>query len=359
MQRFFSGRVLLVLLAAWIVLAVNVGSRTGRDGSDLYTVDLSSATSAESDHGAADSADAHESDAHESDPHATDPHEVGAPGADHGDAGAHGEAGHGDGEHGDGEHHGAHLPSFLDFVIGGLPGGSHGRIGSMLNLFAPAIFGIICAILIALIVQAATRNMTLVPGRLQNGVEIVVGGLYDFLLGILGPEGKRFIPFLGTLFVYIWFMNMLGLVPFMFAATSRIHMTVALAICVFLYLQFSAVRMQGIGGYVYHLAGEPRDALGWGMSVLMFPLHIIGEIAKPFSLSVRLFGNIFGEETLIAVFVGLGAAILAFLPIPLGIPIHLPFVFLSLLMGTIQAGVFMILSTIYFALVLPHGHEDH
>jgi len=278
-------------------------------------------------------------------------------------AGAHENAAHGDASSGHGDDHEGgthfHVPSILDLIIKAVPGGPEGQLGKTLNLFAPSIFGILVAILIAIITRTASRNLTLVPGRLQNVVEMLIGGLADFLVGVLGPQGKKYIPFLGTLFIYIWLMNLIGLVPLMFAPTSRIHMTVALAITVFLFVQFSAVRNQGLKGYLFHLAGEPRDAIGWAMMPLMLPLHAIGEIAKPFSLSVRLFGNIFGEETLIAVFVTLGALVLAFLPVPVGIPFHVPFVLLALLMGTIQAMVFMLLSTIYIALVLPHGEHGH
>jgi F-type H+-transporting ATPase subunit a len=316
---------------------------------------------AEETHGAADThgeTDAHgAADAHGDETDVGDTHALG-----HAlDEDAHGEAAHGDEHHG--EEHGAHaphLPSFLDLIIGTLPGGKEGEVGSYLYLFAPTIFGILIAIILAILTQAATRNLTLIPGRLQNFMEWAIGGLSDFVLTVIGPEGKRFVPFLGTLFIYILMMNMIGLVPLMMAPTSRIHMTVALAICVFVLVQYTALKLNGPGGYLFHLAGEPRTAAQWALVPLMLPLHLIGEIAKPFSLAVRLFGNVFGEETLIAVFVGLGAAMLAFIPVvPLGIPIHIPFVFLSILLGSIQALVFMLLSTVYLALVMPHGDHEH
>jgi F-type H+-transporting ATPase subunit a len=90
----------------------------------------------------------------------------------------------------------------------------------------------------------------------------------------------------------------------------------------------------------------------------MLPLHLVGELAKPLSLSLRLFGNMMGEETLLAVFMGLGVTVLAFMHLPVGFPFHVPFVFLGLLTTLIQALVFTLLSTIYFALVLPHHAEE-
>jgi F-type H+-transporting ATPase subunit a len=94
------------------------------------------------------------------------------------------------------------------------------------------------------------------------------------------------------------------------------------------------------------------------MVPLILPLHVIGEIAKPLSLSLRLFGNIMGEDVLLGVFAMLGVSVLAFTHLPIGIPLHLPFILLSMLLSTIQALVFTLLSTIYFLQMMPHEHEE-
>ncbi len=111
---------------------------------------------------------------------------------------------------------------------------------------------------------------------------------------------------------------------------------------------------------------SPKTGLDWGFSLLLFPLHVLGELIKPVSLSLRLFGNIFGEDTLVATMVILGYLItqlifgdggfVAYLP---GVPLQLPFYFLGLLSSTIQALVFTLLATVYIALWLPHGDHDH
>jgi F-type H+-transporting ATPase subunit a len=90
----------------------------------------------------------------------------------------------------------------------------------------------------------------------------------------------------------------------------------------------------------------------------MLPLHLIEEVAKPVSLSLRLFGNIMGEDVLLGIFTVLGVGLLAFMKLPLGIPLHLPFIFLAMLMSTIQALVFTLLATIYFSQMLPHEDEE-
>jgi F-type H+-transporting ATPase subunit a len=91
----------------------------------------------------------------------------------------------------------------------------------------------------------------------------------------------------------------------------------------------------------------------------MLPLHIISELARPLTLALRLFGNITGEDILLAAFVGLGAATLHFTGLPVGLPIQVPLYFLAMLTSVIQALVFTLLSTVYFLLVQPHEEEAH
>ena len=207
----------------------------------------------------------------------------------------------------------------------------------------------------------SSRRATLIPRGLQNFMEMVVEGLDNFFAGILGKDSQHFTPFLGTLFIYIWCMNLLGLVPGFMSPTGGVkggyNITVSLAICVFLYVQYTGIRRLGIGGYLHHFAGSPQSMIQWVLVPLNLPIHILGEFAKPLSLSLRLFGNITGEDVLIAAFAGLGITAVAFLNLPLGVPLHVPFMFLAILTGTIQALVFTLLSTIYFSMMLPH--EEH
>jgi F-type H+-transporting ATPase subunit a len=223
--------------------------------------------------------------------------------------------------------------------------------------FEDPIYSGIIILLLSLFFIVASRRLSVHPGKLQNLAEMVVGGLDGFIREVLGPHGRQFVPFLGTLGLYVYVMNVFGLIPLMKSPTSILETTAAMALTVFVYVQFTAIRMNGPLKYLHHLAGEPRDAIGWAMSPLMFPLHVIGEIAKPLSLALRLFGNIMGEDLLLVVFAGLGVAMLAATHLPIGVPLHLPFMFLGLLTTAIQATVFMLLSTIYISLVLPH--DDH
>jgi F-type H+-transporting ATPase subunit a len=222
------------------------------------------------------------------------------------------------------------------------------------------VFSFLVAAMLCFVAWLATRNPRLIPGPLQNGVEAVVEGLNDFILGILGPrQGPRFVPLLGTLFVYILAMNLIGLIPFMESPTSSLNVTVALALTVFVYVQYIGIRELGPLGYLDHMAGNPRDLTGWILVPLMLPIHLMGELAKPISLSARLFGNVFGEDMLLVAFATLGVTVLSSLHVPFGLPLHAIFYPLALLSSVLQALVFTVLSTIYILLMLPHDDHEH
>src|SRR4029079_11816604 len=107
------------------------------------------------------------------------------------------------------------------------------------------------------------------------------------------------VPFLGTLFIYIFCMNLFGLVLFMDAPTSNLNITFALGLTVFVYVQYVGIRNLGVVGYLDHMLGSPRDLTGWLLAPLMLPIHLLGEPAKALPLSVRLFWDIFCEEMLV------------------------------------------------------------
>jgi F-type H+-transporting ATPase subunit a len=239
----------------------------------------------------------------------------------------------------------------------------HAGWAEFLHHYEVIVFALLIAFLLGLTARLATRNARLIPDGLQNVVETLVEALNDFITGILGERhAARYVPFLGTLFIYIWAMNLFGLIPFMDSPTSNLNVTVALALTVFVYAQYIGLRGLGLVGYVDHLMGSPRNLTGWLLVPLMLPIHVLGELAKPISLSCRLFGNIFGEDMLLVAFVSLGVTTLSFTHLPFGLPLQLPFLLLALLTSTLQALVFTVLSTIYFLLMLPHhdhepGHE--
>jgi len=236
----------------------------------------------------------------------------------------------------------------------------HSSFTQFLFDYRIVIYSVVVAVFLSLLAYAGYRKRSLIPGPAQNLMEWIVEALTNLVVSILGEQGKKYVPFLGTLFIYIFCMNLLGLIPGMFSSTSKLNTTLALAICVFLYVQFTGIRNFGIFGYVYHLAGSPKSVVEWCLVPLNLPLHIIGELAKPVSLSLRLFGNISGEDMLLAIFATLGVTILSFIPGNyVGLPLHLPFIFLAMLTSFVQALVFALLATIYFSLMSHHEEENH
>jgi F-type H+-transporting ATPase subunit a len=230
----------------------------------------------------------------------------------------------------------------------------------LLHAFEGEIFSLVIVLLISFFVVIFVRKLEIIPGRVQNFVELMVEKAREFVCGILGTErGDRYLPFLGSLFLFIFFNNLLGLVPFFKSPTSSFKTPLALGILSFFYVQYTALRENGFLKYMYHLAGEPQNYISWLLSPLMLVLHIIGEVSKPFSLALRLFGNIFGEDILLGTFVLLGISLFAYLgfKLPFGAPLQFPFYFLALITSFIQALVFSILTTVYILLVLPH--EEH
>jgi F-type H+-transporting ATPase subunit a len=242
------------------------------------------------------------------------------------------------------------LPSLISMLF------SH---DSFWHHWVNVIYGFAVALMFIAVSLIVYRKRQIIPGPLQNFMEILVEGMYNFIYSILGKDAKKYTPYLGTLFFYILVNNFIGMIPFGHSPSTSVNITASLAIMTFLYAQWAGISRLGPLGYLDHLAGEPRDVISWCLVPLMFPMHIIGEIAKPFSLAIRLFGNITGEDVLIAAFVGLGVSALSFIHSPVGIPFGVPFIFLGILLSTIQALVFTLLSTIYILMMLPHeeGHE--
>ncbi|UCF84167.1 MAG: F0F1 ATP synthase subunit A [Desulfobacteraceae bacterium] len=184
------------------------------------------------------------------------------------------------------------------------------------------------------------RGVQLLPKKGQNIFEVIVGGLEDFMVEITGPEGRFFFPYIATIFLFILVSNLIGLVPGFFSPTANLNTTLALAICTFVLTHIIGIKCHG-AKYIKHFLGPV-----WWLAPLMFILEMIGHLARVMSLSIRLFGNIFGKETVLGIFFMLAGLYLAPLPI----------LFLGILVSFIQALVFTLLSIIYFAGAMEEAH---
>ncbi len=214
----------------------------------------------------------------------------------------------------------------------------------------------------------SSRNMKLIPSGAQNLLEMIVEGLTNFSKSIIGEsKGPKYAPLIGTFFLYIFSLNVIGLIPGLVSPTANPNVTIALALTAFLIAQGVAIHENGVLGQLNHLANEPGKLIASfpgvmkAFAVLMIPLlftiHVVGELAKPISLSMRLLGNIFGEDMVLVKLATLGSM--------LGLPSvlkYLPFQFpiqcLALMTSVIQALVFSALLAVYISMSLPHEHHD-
>ena len=185
-----------------------------------------------------------------------------------------------------------------------------------------------------------TRKIKLLPEKGQNILELIVGGLEDFMVEITGPEGRAFFPYIATVFLYILICNLLGLIPGFLSPTANLNTTLSLALCTFILTHIIGIKFHGVK-YIKHFLGPV-----WALAPLMFVIELLGHLARVMSLSIRLFGNIFGKEKILGILFGLAGLYLAPLPI----------LFLGILVSLIQAVVFMLLSIVYFAGAMEEAH---
>jgi len=139
----------------------------------------------------------------------------------------------------------------------------------------------------------ATRHLSIIPGSLQNFIEYVLESIENLLLSF-SSNGPRFLPLLGTLGIFILLSNLIGLVPGFISPTSSLNTTVALALVVFFSTHFVGFKELGVS-YLKQFTGNNIF-----LAPILLPIHIVSEIARPLSLSVRLFGNIMGEDKTLA-----------------------------------------------------------
>jgi F-type H+-transporting ATPase subunit a len=247
------------------------------------------------------------------------------------------------------------MPNIISLITGYFPDSPWAHF---LHQWESIIFSIFIAVVICIVFISISRGRALIPSGIQNGLEFAVESLRNVIVAVLGPQGEKYVPLLGTLFIYVLSMNLMGLIPFLKSPSANINVTAGLAITIFCLVQYLNIKNFGFFGFLYHLAGSPKNALGWAMVPLMFPIELITQISRPVTLAFRLFGNVLGEDTLIAAFALFGVGLMAQLEYPVGLPLQFPFMFLATLTGTMQALVFTLLSTVYILLAMPHEEHD-
>jgi len=202
-------------------------------------------------------------------------------------------------------------------------------------------------ILVALIMVIAfallrTRLSVQKPGKVQHVFEV----LYNFLDAqgheIVGHGAGRHLAFFGTLFFFILFSNLIGVVPGFESPTMFMPAPVpaGCAMAAFLYYNIEGARAQGLGRYLAHFAGPV-----WWLAWLMIPIEIISHLARPMSLTIRLFANMFAGEQVTIIFLGM-------------VPVLIPAIFMGLhvFVSFLQAYIFMLLTMVYVQGAVSHEH---
>ena len=188
------------------------------------------------------------------------------------------------------------------------------------------------------------------PGKLQIILEDIVAFLVGVLEDNMGPKGRKFLPLLGSIFVFILLGNLMGQIPGLGSPTSNINVPFALAITLWLYYHWQGILANGPVNYIKHFAVMPGVPIA--LAPMIFVIEIISHLSRVMSLSLRLFGNIFGEELVIAILAYLSPTFFPFFPLPM--------MFLGLITGGLQAFIFVLLSIIYLQGATHVDHEhDH
>lgn len=250
------------------------------------------------------------------------------------------------------------------------------RIWTSLPITNSMVMVWIAVAIITLFCRAATKQMALVPAGFQNFAEWVVESLYDFLGSILGSHMvKKTFWFFASIFLFILVTNWIGLLPgvgtigcynehghivgFLRGGNADLNMTMAMALAFAILWFYWAIAENGIGGFLRHLFAPKGDFHGIMriLMVLLFlmigVLEVISICIRPVALTFRLFGNIYGGEQTSEKLMTLVPKWLAFLP-------ALPFYFMELLVGFVQAFVFMVLTAVFLRLICEHtGDEPH
>ncbi len=223
-----------------------------------------------------------------------------------------------------------------------------GHVGEQLHFSQSNLYMIVASALVLLLLRVGMAPKAVVPGRMQALAEISYQGVMSLAVGSIGPEGKKFFPFVFALFFFILFGNVLGLLPFSFTYTSHIAVTFGLAIAVFVVATVAAIVLHGFKFFGYFLPEGTPAAL----APLMVVIEIISYLSRPLSLSIRLFANMMAGHVMVDVFAyfvillggaGIFGAVAAIFPMG----INVLMIGFELAVAFLQAYIFAALTCVY------------
>jgi len=225
-------------------------------------------------------------------------------------------------------------------------------------------------IILAGVAFVATRRLELVPRGAQNVMEVVLEQIQGMIDDVIGPEGRPYLPFIATLGLFILTANLMSLVPGLAGPTTNLNTTAACALVVFFAYHAIGLRKQGVVAYIKHFMGPV-----WWLAPLMMPIEIISHLARPLSLTLRLFGNMVGGHILLAVIFflmgfngllgwaisgGLAGGLVGGVSDLVAVAFTVGFLYpLKMLVSLLQAFIFVMLTMLYIAGAIAHAEEGH
>jgi F-type H+-transporting ATPase subunit a len=174
---------------------------------------------------------------------------------------------------------------------------------------------------------------------LKNIFELAYEGLMSLLNSVIGHEGHKFLPIIGAAFIFIFVSNLLGIIPGFIPPTSNVNTNIACALVIFLATHYYGIKEHGFK-YIKQFTGP-----FWWLAIIFLPIELVSHIARPFSLTLRLYGNMMGDHTVLSIFSNL---------VPIGVPII--FLTLAVFISFIQAFIFSMLSMLYIGGAIAHDH---
>ena len=213
-------------------------------------------------------------------------------------------------------------------------------LGDFAHHYPWVVYSWVVMLFLILVAAMATKTVSLIPGKAQNFWEIVISGMEEFMVDITGDEGRWFFPLIATVFIYIATCNLSGLLPGFFPPTASLNTTLSCALVVVIFTHLIGLKYHGVK-YIKHFLGPI-----WWMAPIIFPIEVIGHLARIMSLSFRLFGNMMGHELVLGILFMLAGAFFAPLPI----------MAMGIFVALVQAFVFFLLAIMYFSGAMEHAH---
>ncbi len=213
-------------------------------------------------------------------------------------------------------------------------------LGHFAHAYPHVIYSWVVMIILIALSALAAKSVTLIPSKAQNVFELLISGMEEFMIEITGEEGRWLFPLIATVFIYIFVANLIGLVPGFMPPTANLNTTLSCALVVVVFTHVIGIKYHG-AAYIKHFMGPV-----WWMIPIIFPIELIGHVARVLSLTFRLFGNMMGHELVLMILFGLAGAFFAPLPI----------MALGIFVALVQAFVFFLLSIMYFAGAMEHAH---